>query len=279
MVRVSTAIAMLAVLLLSVGAATAQTGSWGIPAATPWISDDWQLSGEARFFEDDNETWGVFVRGAIGPDAEGTVGYFDWDVTGEDPINGAVRRSDMSAVIVDLKFLLSDGSPRVALRVGGDLKVGSATGTNTATGASAFLDGPVPTVSLPIEFGNPDGLLWILEPKVIWFGTRMPTTTGQPIEGFGTTIMVGGAVRYPVGGDMTLMADAAYPVNDSNSIDDVTNAVTEELAWSAGVEADLGSGWDVGVFATTAAGPTPATSAIAAPDQSIGAGVRVGKTW
>lgn len=279
MIRASTAVAVVAILLMAVGAATAQSGSWGIPSTAPWMTDDYQASGEARFFDGDNETWAVSVRGAIGDDADATVGYFDWDVTGEDPINGAVRRSEMSAVFVDLKWLLVDTSPRIALRVGGDLPVGDATGTNTATGASARLDRPVPTVSLPIEFGNPNGILWILEPKVVWFGSRMPTNTGSSIEGFGTTVMIGGAVRYPVSGTVTFAADAAYPVSDSNSIDDVTNTVTEELAWSAGLEAAFGGGWNLGVFATTAAGPTPATSAIAAPDQSVGVGVRVGKSW
>lgn len=279
MARAGTLAAVVTVLLLAAGAATAQVGTWGIPSATPWPADDSQAFGEARFFEDENETWGAFVRGGFDDNGEAVVGYFNWDVTGEDPINGAVRASDLSLVVFDVKWLVKDTEPRVALRVGADLEADSGTGTNTATGGSAFVQGAIPSVSLPIEFGNPDGALWLIEPKVVWFDTRMPTNVGGPIEGFGTAIMIGGGVRYPIGGNVTFVADAAYPINDSNSIDDATNEVTEELVWSAGVSADLGSGWDGDVFATTAAGPTPATSAIATPDQSVGFGVRVGKSW
>jgi len=275
-----TAVVLAAVaVVLTAGTATAQMGTWDIPSATTMDRADSQVFSDARFFEGENETWGLFVRGGFGDNGEATFGYFDWEVTGEDAINGAVRRSDMNAVVADVKWLLHDGGMRIALRGGADLEVGDATGTNTATGGSAFMKGAIPTVSLPIEFGNPNGILWILEPKVVWFDTRMPSNVGAPVQSFGTTVIIGGGVRYPVSGNLTFVADAAYPVDGSNSIDVATNTVTEELAWSAGVNADLGSGWDVGVFATTAAGPTPATSAIAAPDQSIGLGINVGKAW
>ncbi|MGI5819671.1 MAG: hypothetical protein ACOX9R_16430 [Armatimonadota bacterium] len=279
MSRTRRVLVVITVLLMTVGAATAQVGTWGIPSASTWAEDQSQVFGEARFFDDDNQTWGVFLRGGFDDNGEAIFGYFDWEVTGEDPISGAVRKSEMSAVVVDLKWLLRDTTPRIALRAGADLNVGRATGTNTLTGASAFMTGAIPTVSLPIEFGNPEGTLFVIEPKVVWFDTWMPTTLGAPIEGFGTAVMIGGGVRYPISNRVTLIVDAAYPINDSNSINDVTNEVTEELAWSAGISADLGSGWDADVFATTAAGPTPATSAIATPDQSIGLGVRVSKTW
>ncbi len=265
--------------VLAVAPAAAQTGTWDIPSATTLEEGTTEVYTDVRFFEGDNETWGLFLRGTFADNGEATFGYFDWDVTGEDPINGAVRRSSFSAVVADVKWQLRDSSPRVAFRAAADFKVGSATGTNTVTGGSAYVDGAIPTISFPIEFGNPDGILWILEPKVTWFDTRMPTDVGPSIEGFGTAIMIGGGVCYPVSDRFTFIANAAYPINDSNSIDEATNEVTEELVWSAGVKADLGSGWDAGVFATTAAGPTPATSSIATPDQSIGVGVRVGKAW
>ena len=265
--------------VLAVAPAAAQTGTWDIPSATTLEEGTTEVYTDVRFFEGDNETWGLFLRGTFDDNGEATFGYFDWDVTGEDPINGAVRRTEMSVVVADVKWQLRDRSPRVAFRAAADFKVGSATGTNTVTGGSAYVDGAIPTISFPIEFGNPDGILWILEPKVTWFDTRMPTDVGPPIEGFGTAVMLGGGVRYPIDDRFTFIANVAYPINDSNSIDDATNEVTEEWVWSAGVSADFGSGWDAGVFATTAAGPTPATSSIATPDQSVGVGVRVGKAW
>lgn len=265
--------------VLAAGAVSAQTGTWNLPSATALEDGSSEALADARFFEDENETWGVFLRGGFGDSGEATFGYFDWETTGEDPINGAVRRSNFDAVVTDVKWQLKETSPRVAVRAGADLKVGSASGTNTGTGAAAYLSGPVPSASLPIDFGNPDGTLWVLEPKIVWFDTQMATNAGPPIEGFGTVVMIGGGVRYPFSGNLTFVADAAYPVDGSNSIDEATNAVTEELAWSAGVDAEFGRDWTAGVFATTAAGPTPATSAIATPDQSIGLGVRVGKAW
>ncbi len=265
--------------VLVAGAVSAQTGTWNLPSATTLEDGSTEGYSDVRFFEDDNETWGVFLRGGFDDNGEASFGYFDWETTGEDPINGAVRQSNFDAVVADVKWQLKETSPRVAVRAGADLKVGSARGTNTATGASAYLNGAIPSASLPVEFGNPDGTLLILEPKIVWFDTQMVTDAGPPIEGFGTVVMIGGGVRYPFSGNLTFVADAAYPVDGSNSIDDATNAVTEELAWSAGVDAEFGRDWTAGVFASTAAGPTPATSAIATPDQAIGLGVRVGKAW
>jgi hypothetical protein len=278
MSRITVAVIVAAVVLCAC-TAVAQVGTWNIPSASAWDNDDAESFVEGRWWDGDNTTWGAFVRGQFDDNGEAIVGYFDWDALGEDPINGAVRRTDYSAVVVDLKCELTDGSPVISLRAGADLEGDDGRGQNTAMGGSAFTTGTIPVFSLPIEFGNPAGTLLILEPKVIFFDTQMPTNVGPPIEGFGTTIMIGGGVRYPISGSLTAIADAAYPVNDSNSIDDTTNEVTEELVWSAGVSADLGGDWTGDVFATTAAGPTPATSSIATPDQSVGVGVRVGKSW
>ncbi len=282
-------------MFLTTMACWAQVGTPNIPSATPWQGDDIELRGDYRVFEEDNDSWSFMIRGEMGEDADASIGIVDFETTGEDPVNGVVRHSDYQALVLDLKVLLMDGGPRVALRAGADAQTQDSRGVNTQTMMAAYLDDVVPAVSLPIEFGNPNSTLLIIEPKIVWFGTRMPVGSnyvmpsgqvmqgpnGPYIEGFGNPIMIGGALRHRLSGNIDVFADAAYPVSDSNSIDDVTNEVTEEIAWSAGASVDLGSSrnWTLDIFATTAAGPTPATSAIAAPDGSVGVGARLGWTW
>ncbi len=269
---------LIAVAALVAGAAWAQFGTPNLPSATPWQGDDYDVKAEGRFWNGDNQTWGLFIRGENSDKGDTTLGYFDWEAEGEDPIAGAIRQSDYRAVVVDLKWLVWDSSPRVALRLGADLQVSRSRGTNLDLGASAFGNGPIPAVSLPIEFGDPTGILFLLEPKAVWFDDTLPTSSGGTIEGFGDLIMIGGGARYRLGGQTAIVADAAFPVSGSNTINDVTNEVDKDVVWAVGVSQMFG-GWMVDVFATNAAGPTPATSSIAAPDQSVGVGVRVGGAW
>ena len=264
-------------LMLLFGVAWAQVGTPNLAAATPWQGDD-AFRVEGRFFQEDNQTWGVFYRGAISDDADGMFGYLDWETVGEDPIAGALRQTDYEAVVFDLKWLILDGSPRVALRAGADLLLASR-GTNLELMASAWSRGPIPAVSLPIEWGMNEDILLLFEPKIVWFDDELPVTGGGTIPGFGEVVMIGGGFRWTVAGDTDLVADAAYPVSESNTINEETNALDEDVVWSAGISHRLDGDWTIDVFATNAAGPTMPTSAIAAPDQSVGVGVCVGGSW
>ncbi len=270
-----------AMLALGAGVAWAQFGTANLPSATPWQGDEMLVRAEGRFFQEENQTWGIFIRGASGDNADGIVGYFDWETRGEDPIAGAVRQSDYEAVVLDFRWLLSNGGPRIALRLGADLQISNSSGTNLAIMQSALGSGPIPAVSLPLEWGIGDNALLILEPKVVWFDDRLPTTFGGTIEGFGDLVIIGGGVRYRVDEQTDFVGDVACPVSAHNTIDDATNAVDEDVVWSAGISHELGgeANWTIDIFATNAAGPTPATSAIATPDQSVGVGVGVGGSW
>lgn len=265
-------------LALCAGAGWAQLGSPNIPSAMPWQGDDTYIA-EGRFFTGSNETWGLFYRGAWGTRGDGEVGYFNWETTGDDPIRGVVRDSDYEAITVDLKWMIRAASPTIAIRGGADLQLGSSRGTNTDTGLSAFSNGPIPVLSLPIEFGIMGDTRVVIEPKYIGFDDPVDVDGGGTIPGWGDVVMVGGSIRTPLSSSTDIVADAAYPISGSNSIDDVTNAVTEELVWSAGVCHRVNSTWMVDVFATNAAGPTPATSSIATPDQSVGGGVAISASW
>lgn len=280
MPRTLVATVVIAVLVLSAGAGWAQMGTPNLPSAMPWQGDD-AYKAEGRFFQEDNQTWGVFHRGANGSNADGMFGYFDWETTGEDPIAGAVRQSDYEAVVIDLKWLVYNGGPAVAVRAGADLQIGNSRGTNLSTMVSALGSGPIPVVSVPIEFGIMGSTTVIVEPKFIWFDDPLSVAGGGSIAGWGDVFMLGGGIRTPLSARTDVVADAAYPLSGTNSIDNVTNEVTEDVVWAAGISHTIGGSgnWAVDVFATNAAGPTPATSSIATPDQSIGAGVAISGTW
>ena len=124
-----------------------------------------------------------------------------------------------------------------------------------------------------------EDILLLFEPKIVWFDDELPVTGGGTIPGFGEVVMIGGGFRWTVAGDTDLVADAAYPVSESNTINEETNALDEDVVWSAGISHRLDGDWTIDVFATNAAGPTMPTSAIAAPDQSVGVGVCVGGSW
>ncbi len=280
MQRTLVATVVIALFALSAGASWAQMGTPNLPSATPWQGAD-AYRAEGRFFQEDNQTWGVFFRGANGERADGMFGYFDWETTGEDPIGGAVRQSDYEAVVIDLKWLLYEGSPAVAVRGGADLPLGNPRGTNLSTTSAALGSGPIPVVSVPVEFGIVGDATVVVEPKYIWFDDPLSVVGGGSVEGWGEVFMLGAGVRWPISERTDVVADAAYPLSGTNSIDEVTNEVTEALAWSAGISHMIGGSgdWQIDLFATTAAGPTPATSSIATPDQSVGGGVSVSGTW
>ncbi len=280
MQRTLVVMVVIAVLALNAVAGWAQMGTPNLPSAMPWQGGD-AYRAEGRFFQESNQTWGVFFRGANGERADGMFGYFDWETTGEDPIGGAMRQSDYEAVVIDLKWLVHDDGPAVAIRAGADLPLGSSRGTNLSTTSAALGSGPVPVVSVPIEFRLMGDSRVVVEPKYIWFDDPLSVTGGGTIEGWGEVFMIGAGVRTPLSARTDAVADAAYPLSGTNSIDDVTNEVTEDVVWSAGISHMIGGSgnWVVDVFATNAAGPTPATSSIATPDQSIGAGVAISGTW
>lgn len=150
MSRSAVSLLLIAVAALATGAAWAQFGTPNLPAATPWQGDDYDVKAEGRFWNEDSQTWGLFLRGDNSDNGDTTIGYFDWETEGEDPIAGAIRQSDYRAIVLDLKWLVWDSSLRVALRLGADLQVSESRGANLDLGASAFGNGPIPTVSVPI---------------------------------------------------------------------------------------------------------------------------------
>lgn len=278
MSRVPVVVVCLIVVGLGSGLVWAQQGTPNLPSAVPWQADEINLTGEARFFEGSgNETLAVSLRGRMGLGSEAEICYFTMDTKGEDPINEIVRRSEADLVALTFKWLVRGGARRVAVRAGMEVPVSSRpTGTNTDSGAFAAQGSVIPTLSLPLEWGDRASTLFIIEPKAVWFRDNIPNSIGGVTPGFGDVIVLGAGFCHNLG-KFTLVADAAVPLAGDNSIDKNTNLVTDEVVWAAGVSWDVGGQHDlsIDVFSTSAAGPTPATSIIAAPDQSGALGISV----
>jgi hypothetical protein len=267
----------LAPLVLAGGLAWAQEGTPNIPSAVPWKADTHRITGEARFFEGSgNETLALRIRGRMGDSAGAALCFFAMDTRGEDPISGAVRESDLQLLALDFQRLLHDGLRRVGLRAGVELAILGPTGTNTATGAVARQRGVIPSLSVPVEWGDPDDILVIVEPKAVWFDDSIPNSIGGITPGFGDVIALGGGVSQDLG-RFTLRGDIAVVLAGDNTIDGNTNRPTRHFVWSTGVSWDAGGEYHphVDIFITNAAGLTPAMSIIAAPGQSAALGVAI----
>ena len=257
-------------------AAFAQMGTPNLAPATPWQTDDVEAAIEARVWEGDgNQTFTISLRGQTDDNADAQISYFTMDTMGEDPISGVVRRSDLGLLGFAFTWALADGGTRIAIRPGFEFVVKGALGTNTVTGHSAAWNDPILTLAVPVEWDLSEDTTILLQPKAALFESRARTSYGTSIESFGTVIGIGAGVIHDMDG-WQLFGDATAIVEGDNSIDENTNAVTDELVFSGGVRWEASSDWTVDVFATNAAGPTSATSLIATPGQSMGVGVRVG---
>ena len=273
---------VLMLMVACVGLAWGQQGTANLPSAVPWQSDDVQLSTEARLFSDtDNTTFDFNLRSRLDTNSEVQVGWFYMSTSGPDPIADTIRASELQLMPVHVLYQVADGTVRAAIRGGVELPTGTPVGINTDTRAFAAESRPIPTLSVPVEWGDPNNWLVIVEPKGVGFDADMMASDGSGVvEGFGNLFILGAGVRHNAG-SLSLFADAAYPLSGDNTINEDTNAVEQGLAWSAGGTYVFGGSHDltVDLFATTSAGPTPATSTIVAPDDCVGVGLRVGGRW
>jgi len=276
-------------LVVCIGLAWGQYGTLHLPSAVPWQGDDVQILSQVRIFDgDENQTYNVNARGRLGENTEVQLGWFSMSTEGEDPIAGVVRASNLHLLTLTGLWQVQSGDWRLAFRGGGELPIRTPEGINTALVASAPEFRVIPVGSVVLEFGDPDGTTFILEPKGVGFDADMPAVFGGPIiagsadklimpngfgvvEGFGNLFILGAGVRMN-GGRISAFADAAYPLSGENSLDEDTNQVEQALAWGAGLSYLVGGAHDfsVHVGVSNTAGRTPATSTIVAPGDSIG---------
>ncbi|MBM3497336.1 MAG: hypothetical protein FJX74_01575 [Armatimonadetes bacterium] len=283
---------VLALCALAAGVASSQDAALGIPnQKSPNALGDGDIRAtiDWRYWDGGNDTFSFLGEYGLTDRLDIGVAYVTFDNAGEPPIAGALRASDLSGPAVWVKYVGREveGNSWGWTVVPG-VEFLDMEGTNTAIGASAGDQETVFTLEVPI--GIPDGdILWLVNPKLAAFpdtapvrgpvGVQLPAT----IDSFGTIVGLGLGVIAPISENekWTVYGDVTPILAGDNSIDDSTNGLAVQLPFTAGVRRQLGWGAEssLDVFVTNCAGATTATSLIAAPDRSVGWGVRASATW
>ncbi len=272
------------VLSVAIPAAWCQEGTANLQAATTWQGPTvWQ--GEARVFGGGpNTIWSLGLRGEVNDRTEASLTYVAMTNLGRDPIGGsgasmsAVRASRLHLISLGWKARISRAAAHrhVALFPALELATSGPVGRNTASGGYAQENRVIPSLGIPIEWTQ-GSRLWIVEPKIVWFDSSMPDSVGGVTQGFGRVIGLGVGIVDRIDENNDFVADILAVLDGDNTIDERTNTVEDQFVWSAGIRWHRGSERTtvIDLFVTNSAGPTTATSLIAAPDNSKGLGIRV----
>lgn len=253
-------------------------GTANLPTAEPWQSSSVLVSGEARFWEG-NQTWAARARTRVGQDMDAELTLFTMSISGEDPIAGAVRDSDATLLGANFKWLAwQNGDVTISVIPGLEVPLGDLEGTNTALPLSAVADDVIPVLSVPVQFAPFDGIVPTAVLRYVGFEESPRVAGGGTIPGFGDTLALGGSA-YRRFEEYALWADLQFVLTGNNTIDENTNAVTDEIVWSVGASWFAAQNWKVDLFATTAAGPTAVMSLLGAPDDSIAIGIGASGTF
>lgn len=288
------AVTVLAAMLLA-PAVTAQEGTPNLATAQTWQGEDIVWQGQARIWPgSENVNWELGFRGRVNDETEATLTYFAMDNLGEGPIGGggdsmsALRASDWRLLTLGMKWQWwgDTDSYLISFYPALEWSTHRPTGTNTVLGASAWGENLVPSVGFPIQWDR-GKTSYIVEPKVVWFESRLPVSglraagvvaDDGTIAGFGTVFAVGVGMIHQLGSKSHFIGDFTAVLGGENAINENTNEPEDEFVWSAGVR--WTSGRDktrtLDLFATNAAGSTTATSVLAAPDNGVGIGARLG---
>ncbi|MFP4249951.1 MAG: hypothetical protein ACLFU7_09855 [Armatimonadota bacterium] len=247
-----------------------------LQCAEPWTEESILVWGDVRTWELDNWTFATGARTSVGEEMDAELTFFHMDTSGDDQIDGAVRDSEMTLLGLNFKWL-ARRTDRMTISVipGAEFPLGDIKGTNTATSGTARSDDLIPVLAVPFDFSAQENTIFRLVPRYVGFDERPQLADGGTVPGFGDVLAIGVGVLHDFG-EYSVVADGAFLADGDNSINDADNTLTDEFIWS------VGGTWHprakdmrLDVFATNAAGPTAASSIIAAPDSSIGLGVRV----
>ena len=237
---------------------------------------------EGRIFEtddtfqdwSDNTTLSIGFMSPINAKTEFALTYSDLSNAGANPIGGAIRISKRRVLAPYVKRCFSNaGSSTVAVTLGADVALKTTEGLNGI--AAAYQDDFTPAAKLQVEWGKPGATQWQLAAQVALWDKWCATNLGPAIRGFDTVVAIGGGVSVPFGSRLTLVGDVMSIIEGDNVINETTNLVDNQVIWSAGGNWMLGGSYTtcLSVFATNAMGPTPASSIIGAPDNSVGLGL------
>ena len=238
-------------------------------------------SGEMRYWDGDgNQTYSLGLTGKVADKVDGSLTWLDNDTEGEDPIGGVVRATDLQLLALDAGWQVRDTNWKIALNPGVEMITSGAVATNTDTGESADWGDMVGTFGVVCErqYGS---WTWIINPKLAAWKDDVVATNSQTVEGFGTVIGIGVGLRKQMGERLVLLADVTPIISGDNTLDEDTNLVDRAVVWGVGASCLLFpecNGW-VTVFGSNAFGPTPATSLLATPNNSVCFGLRATSTF
>lgn len=280
------AVSAIFVCLVMVGLGTGWAQGAGTPNLVPAAVHEGSTTGivDVRFFEGSgNETISIGFKGEMGKKSDASIMFLDLDNVGKDPISGVVRRSDLQLLALNWKWEFSsvDKGWGISFMPGFELATGGPRGTNSSTNAWAENDSFIPTLAVPMQ-KNAGSWTWLVQPKAAWWDSNWSTSGGSTIEGFGSVVGIGLGATKRIGSRFTISADVTPIVSGSNTINKNTNEVDDDVVWGGALT------WhcqrssrptNVTIFGTNAAGPTVATSLIAAPDNSTCFGVRVERAF
>jgi hypothetical protein len=222
----------------------------------------------------DNATFSLGFASPINETTEFDLAFSTINNTGADAIAGSLWMSDRTVLAPYVKRQFStDGNVIFSLTAGADVALSQTKGTSAA--GTAYEDDFTPALRLQAEWGQAGSLQWQLAAQVAFWDTWAATNVGGPIPGFGTVVALGGGVSVPMGAKLTLVGDVLGIAKGDNVINSVTGNVDTQMVWSAGGNWNLGGPYNsvVKAFATNSMGGTVASSAIGAPDNSVGFGL------
>ena len=222
----------------------------------------------------DNSTLSIGFAAPINEETEFDLMVSMLSNAGADPIADSIRMSDRNVLAPYIKRCFSkDGNSTLSFTIGADVALNQAKGS--ADGFAAYQNDFTPAAKLQLEWGAPGCVQWQLAAQVAFWDTWATADIGGAIPGFGTVVALGGGLSVPMGEKLTLVGDIMGIANGKNVVNSDTGEVDTQLIWAAGGNWAFGGPYTttLKVFATNAMGPTPATSIIGAPGNSVGFGL------
>jgi hypothetical protein len=262
------------VLLLLAGPARAQegTGAEGTPPQSR------ELSLDLRFFEAGEGYVALGWQQQWSPRIHNRLNLLWFESRADNPgIAGDTWETAVSlGEIGSRRRVCRSGSQELWLDLGGEWH--SSKGTNATIGEWAQTRRPIPTLGLLAE-GNLRGerLKYRVGPRMALFESSVVATTGERLRSFGKVVGLEVGLQARVNPSWEVYGTAIPILSGDNTIDPDTGRVDQDIVWSAGVKyrPRESSRWRLELYATNSAGPTAATSLIAAVDQSAAPGLRV----
>jgi len=263
---------LIAIAALAQLAAADGYGTANLPSAEPWQAPTVLFSGEGRFW-DGAQTWAARARTRVGDDMDAELTLFTMSTSSQDAIAEGMRDSDATLLGANLKWLAyEDEGVTISVIPGLEAPLDDTEGTNRAIPATALSDDIIPVLAVPIQFESIDGTIFTVVPRYVGFDEAPRVTGNGIVAGFGDTTALGASIYRPLR-SYAVWADVQVVLSGNNTVEESTGAVTDEIVWSAGATWFAEDDWKIDLFATTAAGPTAATSLIGASDGSVGIGI------